>query len=76
MVYFPIDMLRYDSCWPMRQEDVANITHSLDVRTRSDQGTTMTLVSYSDTKHSAKPTEARWLSFGWRVGEVKLEKLP
>jgi hypothetical protein len=27
---FPIDMLRYDGCWPTTQEDVGQLSWSLD----------------------------------------------
>jgi hypothetical protein len=54
---FPIDMLRFDECWPVRQgEDVGAIVQSIEnasgkwqVRLRSD-------------KHTA-PTVKRWESF-------------
>ena len=49
---FPIDMLRYDSCWPHSSIDV-------DAFNRKGRRT-ITLASYS------APTIARWESFGWR----------
>ena len=57
---FPLDMLRYDSCWPARQDDVHNI---------SDHGgaswgrapSTIMLETHGE------PTADRWSSFGWVV---------
>lgn len=49
---FPLDMLRYDSAWPVDSTSVAHI--------HDGQGLVM-LATY------ARPTKARWLSFGWKV---------
>jgi hypothetical protein len=58
--YFPLDMLRYDSCWPADSSSVYNL-HGL-----SDEGIRiLTLRTYH------KPTDARWLSFGWAVKAQK-----
>lgn len=52
---FPIDMLRYDQCWPKSESpDVPAMT-----RTREERS--LTLVGL------CSPTEDRWASFGWRV---------
>ena len=53
---FPIDMLRYDSCWPATQDDVANITYLANAKDHI-----IKLRSYRE------PTEARWESFRWKV---------
>lgn len=55
---FPLDMLRYDGCWPARPEDVELMRG--DVRS---QPRTISLVTIS---HHA-PTAGRWESFGWTV---------
>lgn len=55
---FPLDMLRYDSCFPLDSGDATR----LDDRERR----TVCLVHYtSDARWS--PTARRWESFGWRV---------
>jgi hypothetical protein len=55
---FPLDMLRYDLCWPASQSDAGLIA-----------GTT--LVGKAERRITLKglklPTEARWVSFGWKV---------
>lgn len=59
---FPIDMLRYDICYPKRSEDANEIERSF----RRDRGDhRITLVS------SKAPTEERWGSFGWAVESVE-----
>lgn len=57
---FPLDMLRYDSCFPLRQEDVSRIDD------RNRERVTVKLAMYHAT---SKPniTDARWSSFGWSV---------
>jgi hypothetical protein len=52
---FPLDMLRYDSCWPYSSEDVFKMES--DAREQRS----IRLVTGSD--HS--PTIGRWNSFMW-----------
>lgn len=56
--HFPIDMLRYDVCWPATGSDSmdiegssrpSNLQHRIDMRGLKD------------------PTVARWRSYGWDV---------
>jgi len=51
---FPLDMLRYDSCWPRRQEDVSTIEHAVAGYVRD---WTVQMVS------NKAPTDERWHSF-------------
>ena len=55
---FPVDMLRYDSCWPKRQEDVTAIQ-----RYERNKIRIVHIRSYR------LPTFRRWESFGWTVVE-------
>lgn len=70
---FPLDMLRYDGCYPARSDDVEKIMASLmdglrDKKADYPRGFVITLVS------SKKPTEGRWKSFGWNILQcVKLK---
>jgi hypothetical protein len=69
MSSFPIDMLRYDHCWPSTSEDASTITELLAHKfvQKSDKGPQrVTLQRDSELKHT-QPTEARWKSFGWTV---------
>lgn len=51
---FPLDMLRYDSCWPASRDAVVNMEDTRDMRQ-------VRLRSYN------QPTLARWNSFCWGV---------
>jgi hypothetical protein len=57
---FPLDMLRYDQCWPASTDDAFNLLER-DVDLRS-----IDLLSHIE------PTIDRWLSFGWSIGVEKL----
>jgi hypothetical protein len=58
---FPVDMLRYDCCWPASSEDGHKIEQS--IRRESEGAVTVTLY----TGYPSAPTVARWKSFGWTV---------
>ena len=53
---FPLDMLRYDQCWPRSPEDVSRI---LDQVCNGTKKVSINLTSYS------QPTVDRWKSFCW-----------
>jgi hypothetical protein len=55
---FPLDMLRYDACWPATQNDVIRMDANPPRGYRA-----VTLRSAS--RHT--PTVDRWNSFGWKV---------
>ena len=59
---FPIDMLRYDACYPHQQVDVS----AIDQVKRYHKMVTVTL-EHTDVDKNWKPTTDRWASFGWRV---------
>jgi hypothetical protein len=82
---FPLDMLRYDQCWPHSGASVGAIERSQDegfglsgIGGPPDEPgpREVTLVRHVDDKHRL-PTEGRWDSFGWKVvkGSVLTEKL-
>lgn len=67
---FPIDMLRYDACFPSRSEDAAAIGH-YDVTSgptcqHNEELIDVRLIRYSETK-DPRITVGRWQSFGWSV---------
>lgn len=71
VVEFPLDMLRYDSCFPMRSQDVAAIHNSLS-RPGTDGHVAerkVFLVHYGDEAEPRWTTE-RWESFGCRIRPV------
>ena len=62
---FPVDMLRYDSCWPAGPDDADRIGYAPDADRR-----TVTLKRVTDaSKHAMHlvVTADRWRSFGWAV---------
>lgn len=61
---FPLDMLRYDGCYPVNLESVLNIQTSFDPRARRARGEPLEIELVS---HKGPPTKGRWDSFMWRV---------
>jgi hypothetical protein len=71
---FPTDMLRYDGCYPRDQASVNEMTYA-DAGIPGNYHTphTVALSMPVEAKHQV-PTEARWLSFGWRVHDVQFHR--
>lgn len=70
---FPLDMLRYDSCWPAEPKDVSLMAQAMNrhyyfKKPGEEDNLEITL------KSPYHPTDERWASFGWTVTEVKTEK--
>lgn len=63
---FPLDMLRYDACWPAGSEDVDKVA------TTRDDPDYRTARRVRLTSQTRAITPDRWASFGWKV--VKQEK--
>lgn len=61
---FPIDMLRYDECWPVDAAAASRIQADINTGER-------TPIQLRTNKRGG-PTAARWDSFGWKV--VKTEE--
>jgi len=63
---FPLDMLRYDNCWPAMGVDVDALGNALArYAERTHKGPlTVRMLSHK------VPTVARWESFGWSVSDV------
>ena len=66
---FPLDMLRYDQCFPYTAEDASKIGGDLLADER-----TVTLAFYHP-RRLPTITTARWKSFGWTVDENETETL-
>lgn len=60
---FPLDMLRYDRCWPASQDDVVRMSEAVNVGfvERTERRFKITLHGIDE------PTLERWISFGWHV---------
>lgn len=63
---FPLDMLRYDSCWPTSQESTSAMTRSFHPRNHGPHTVAM--------RGLASPTVSRWESFGWQVEGIALAR--
>jgi hypothetical protein len=61
---FPVDMLRYDCCWPMQETDSYAIMSSVE---RSPSYRTEPRVIELVTEKEGQITIGRWQSFGWTV---------
>jgi len=76
---FPLDMLRYDSCYPATQEAVSKIVvKSYPSESKEDAQETPTIeLAYAHNERSWRPTEGRWSSFGWSVvkGSISTNKV-
>lgn len=57
---FPLDMLRYDCCWPATSGDVAQMT-AVTYNTKRK----VELLSHRE------PTKERWKSFIWPVVDMR-----
>lgn len=60
---FPLDMLRFDACWPARQDDASTIGWLFSPRRNKEVAETH-VIRLTGVQ---TPTAARWESFGWRV---------
>jgi hypothetical protein len=64
---FPLDMLRYDACFPDTQEDVTSIGSSIE----GHEHRSVTLRRYVTDKNQS-PTGGRCQPFGWRIRTTPL----
>ncbi len=68
---FPLDMLRYDSCWPQQSVDADKISPTYDTlssESREDLGRRdVFLCKHTRLKTEPVATTGRWHSFGWDV---------
>lgn len=60
---FPVDMLRYDDCWPSTSEDANAIHMNIAKERRWDPVNDRVTVTHT----SKTLTNRRWDSFGWTV---------
>jgi len=63
--YFPMDMLRYDSCWPSTSEDASQL--QFHPQRNSDVETKRKIRLVTIGHKERRPTLDRWKSFGWEV---------
>lgn len=70
---FPIDMLRYDQCYPAEERDSRSITESIEGLLESDKEISIGIV-YSS---GAGLNRSRWESFGWtfHINDYNLSRI-
>ncbi len=66
---FPVDMLRYDQCWPNDSQSAAEIGASFDIHERFAQGREgkFTVELTNGNGKNRRWTPDRWRSFGWAL---------
>lgn len=69
---FPLDMLRYDACFP-RSETDANVAQRDGEMTRGESR--IVELTALDRASYWTPTEGRWKSFGWVLVELHREEV-
>ncbi len=63
---FPLDMLRYDGCFPADEKDARELETTIGYKSPVDfLGMEVRLEKTAE--KSWKPTNGRWESFGWKV---------
>lgn len=71
---FPVDMLRYDSCWPRNSDDAATI-HSI-ISGDHKGPAQIAMVKYARTKAQHGVTIERWRSFMCHVDPANIRVRP
>ena len=73
---FPIDMLRYDSCYPATGVDAAAIEATKDRFADAESRRKVREIKlYSISRTMVGPTNDRWASFMWSVVEENFEPM-
>ena len=68
---FPVDMLRYDSCFPATGEDAGKVAASLDRVCARGPGDLQHIKLQKYGMREWGWTERRWENFGWRVEDIE-----
>lgn len=71
---FPIDMLRYDGCYPATENDSGEIVETMARRREEPKVMAPIKVKKITTNARWYPQTGRWESFGWRVDDESVEK--
>lgn len=75
---FPVDMLRYDSCYPGDQESASKMMLADGIYNKGrDKQELVIRLKHLDDRKDWYPTEGRWKSFGWNIlhGEYRVFKV-
>jgi hypothetical protein len=69
---FPLDMLRYDGCYPATSEDAGLIQEHLDRNiSMADRDKTPITLTHINGQAKWAPTAGRWESFLWKVVRIE-----
>lgn len=70
-VAFPVDMMRYDRCYPAGESEsykiAASVRHDGDAYHKEPDGTIKVVLVACSRNPIFNPTVGRWQSFGWQV---------
>ena len=64
---FPLDMLRYDRCFPVGNEAVASMGESVDTQLRKLSREEEADLLRVELASLCKPSQDHWASFGWDI---------
>jgi hypothetical protein len=64
---FPLDMLRYDGCYPLQPGDVSKMQEAIVGPPALGQFRDRPILHIRLVSYLHAPTEDRWRSFGWFV---------
>ena len=72
--YFPLDMLRYDACYPKGSDDVSRILASVDRELARPDGRREPIwLVHRGNERTWQPTFGRWSSFLWGVSTTSID---
>lgn len=71
---FPLDMLRYDFCYPTDGDSAMEIGSSFDSYISKDRRESYQRFSVN-LSSTVPPTKERWQSFGWTVINVEKRRI-
>ncbi len=66
---FPIDMLRYDSCYPLREKDAGKIESVSNPMIGDNDPWEIRVHKHTELARHARWTPERWVSFGCTLEE-------
>ena len=67
---FPLDMLRYDSCFPESEPDSSVIRASIESPYQGPRDVVLVTIRKDAPQGRPPVTPDRWKSFGWQIVDV------
>ncbi len=75
-VGFPIDMLRFDTCYPATEADSAKIYQTLAGHNTDGVSVDLIMDHGLRGRRTRRPNEGRWESFMWKVTDMGRSRGP